>query len=237
MRNIAPVLVALLFINIQIAAADTLHGFCVAPAPACTDNGTITPTSANPPTFGFNSSGRTKGNFELLLLVPNNEDTSPASYSLNINGLNVTNTPESSTLFSSTAFTSGKLGTYLGLSYTPDNPLSAFLPSTQTLDSGATGYFVYTFLFGAETGNPKDEATAPTFSIASGSVLLGSVFVGLELNSKGTVFGSTPSSAAILETHAPGPVVPEPATAGLLACGLGAALWVRSRRRPWFRRR
>lgn len=218
-------------IGAQIAPADTLHGFCVSPTPACSDNGTITPTDTNPPTFGFSSSGTEKGNFELILLVPNNEDVSPTSFSLKLNGTNVTNTPVTSSLFSSTAFTSGTLETYLGLSYTPSNPLSAFLPSTQAVDSNATGYYVYTFLFGMETGNPKNQGTAPTFSVASGSLLLGSVFLGLERNTSG-VFAATPPSGAIIENHAPPPLssVPEPATVGFVAFGLAAALWIRKRR-------
>jgi hypothetical protein len=207
------------------AMADTLHGFCVSPAPACSDNGNITPTNANPPHFGFGSSGSTEGNFELMLLVPNNEDASPSTYSLTIDGTNVNNASVSSTLFSTTAFTGSgtKLGTYLGASYTPSNPLSAFLPYTQAVDSGATGYYVYLFNFGKETGNPKNNATAPTFSIASGAVDSGSVFLGLEFTGSniftGNIFGATPPSSAILENGAP-PSVPEPATLGLLGSAL-----------------
>lgn len=209
----------------HVVVADTLHGFCMSPTPACSDNGTITPTSTNPPNFGFNSSGTTMGNFELIALVPNNEDATPSSYSLTLNGSNVTTTSASSSLFNTTAFTSGKLESYLGVSYTPSNPLSAFLPSTQAVDSGATGYYVYLFNFGAETGNPKNQAMAPMFSVSSGTVELGSVFLGLEFTGsdifKGSIFGATPPSGAILEDAPPTTTpVPEPASVGLLGIAL-----------------
>ena len=217
------------------ALADTLHGFCVNPAPACTDNNTITPTNTNPPDFGFNSSGTTQGNFELIALIPNNEDASPSTYSLKLNGTNVASAAVSSTLFSTTAFTTGKLEDYLGVSYTPSNPLSAFLPSTKAVDSGATGYYVYLFNFGAETGNPKNQGTAPTFNAAIGSVDLGSVLLGLEFSGNsvftGRIFGATPPSGAIIEDGAPPPSVPEPASFGLVGLVLLLCVgWTRFRR-------
>lgn len=236
-RTTVLALLALGVAGAQLAVADTLHGFCVSPTPACSDNGTITPTSTNPPNFGFNSSGTTMGNFELIALVPNVLDTAPTSYSLTLNGTNVTNTPVTSTLFNTSAFASGKLETYLGVSYTPSNPLDAFLPSTQAVVPGATGYYVYLFNFGAETGNPKDQATAPTFSVSSGTVDIGTVFLGLQFNGSdiftGTIFGATPPSGAILETGAPTPV-PEPATFGVLGAGLLCLLF--SAKRGIFKR-
>lgn len=216
------------------ALSDTLHGFCVSPAPACADNGNITPTSTNPPDFGFQSSGTTQGNFELLLLVPNNADVSPSTYSLSVNGTNLTNTLVSSSLFSATAFTSGKLdgnpGGYLGVSYSPSNALSAFLPNTQAVDAGATGYYVYLFNFGAETGDPKNQGTAPIFTIASGTVDVGSIFLGLEFTGSniftGNIFGASQPTGAILVADPSSASVPEPATLGLVGLvllGLGLA--------------
>jgi len=228
MRKTLFLAVSAVLLGIEIANADTLHGFCVSPTPTCSDNGTVTPTSTNPPNFGFNSSGTTMGNFELLLLAPNNEVSSPSTFSLTIGGTNVSDASATSSLVSTTAFTGGKLETLLGLSYTPSNPLSAWLPTTQSVDAGATGYFVYTFSFGAETGNPKDQATAPTFKITSGSVPQGSIFAGLQFatGSTTTVIGATPPSGAIFEsgvprsTPPPPPSVPEPTSAGLLLMGV-----------------
>jgi hypothetical protein len=228
------------FLAIQVGNADTLHGFCVSPTPTCSDNGTVTPTGTNPPNFGFNSSGTTMGDFELLLLAPNNEVSSPSTFSLTIAGTNVATASAASSLVNTTAFTGGKLESVLGLSYTPSNPLSAWLPSTESIDTGATGYFVYTFWFGAETGNPKDQATAPTFKITSGSLPLGSIFAGLQFATGSTtsVIGSTPPSAAIFVSgkgpSPPPPSVPEPTSAGLLLTGLAASVCVIRKRRKIF---
>jgi hypothetical protein len=46
-------------------------------------------------------------------------------------------------LFSTTAWTTGTLADFLGITASPDNPIGAFLPATQALDPGATGFFVY----------------------------------------------------------------------------------------------
>lgn len=221
----------------QMAFGDELHGFCGTPTvTTCSDNGTITPTSTNPPSFGFWSTGSTMGNFELILMAPNNEVTAPSSYSLSVNGTNVTNTPVTSSLFSTTAFTSGHLSDYLGLNTHPKNPVGAFLPSTQAAQgvTTASGYYVYTFNFGAETGSPNKTGNPPEFSIASGSVPLGSVFLGFEyscisptctsnsiFDKHADIFGYTPNSGAVLEDGMPKTSVPEPASAALV---LGALL-------------
>lgn len=240
--SLAVLALSLVPLGAQMAFGDTLHGFCVSPATACPENNvggvTITPTSANPPYFGIGSSGTTEGNFELVLMAPDNAVT-PKSYSLIVNGTNVSNASVTSALFQPSpfaAFTSGKLETYLGLSYTPANPISGFLGATQHVDSGATGYYVYLFNFGAETGNPKNDSTAPQFSIASGSVPLGSVFLGLEFNgatdifsSSANIFGATPPSASILEDGTPNTSVPEPADFALVGLGLLALGCARKR--------
>jgi PEP-CTERM motif len=213
-------------LNMQVMNADTLRGFCVSPTPTCTDDGTITPTSANPPNFGFQSSGTTQGEFELVLLAPNNDIVSPGAFSLKIDGSNVTKASATSTLVSTTAFTSGKLENYLGLSYTPSNPLNHYLPLTQSVDALATGYYVYTFNFGMEAGDPKNINTAPTFSLDGGILPLGSLLFGLEFNGD-QVLGATTPSGAILETK--NPAVPEPATAGLLGAALVGCYFIRKK--------
>src|SRR6266487_2377005 len=56
------------------AFAATLHSYCIFPTPTCTSNGTITPTTTNPPHFGFartpNSGAAT--DFFLEVLIPDN---------------------------------------------------------------------------------------------------------------------------------------------------------------------
>jgi hypothetical protein len=216
-------------LNMQVMNADTLHGFCVSPTPTCTDDGTITPTSANPPNFGFQSSGTTQGEFELVLLAPNNEIVSPGAFSLKIDGSNVTKASATSALVSTAAFTSGKLENYLGLGYTPSNPLNHYLPLTQSVDALATGYYVYTFNFGMETGDPNNVNTAPRFSLDGGILPLGSLLFGIELND-GQVVGATIPSGAVLETKQP--AVPEPASAALVGAALLGCYFSKRKGRP-----
>lgn len=60
------------------AFANALHGFCFSPTPTCSDNGTNTPTSTNPPNFGFaySTKGTASGNYILAFLAPNMQDPS-----------------------------------------------------------------------------------------------------------------------------------------------------------------
>lgn len=223
---------SLLCLSGSLAFGDTLHGFCISPTPACNDNGTITITKTNPPSFGFVADpGKNKYDFELLFLAPDNEDVTPGTFSLTLNGTNVTNTSVTSALFKPVAFTSGKLEDYLGLSYTPSNPLSAFQPSTRAVDLGASGYYIYTFDFGNETGNSKKQSTAPQFSLSSGSIPLGSVFLGLEWSGRDVVGATPPSGAIIVDASS----VPEPASSAFALVGL-ALIAIGSARKRIFRR-
>ena len=58
------------FLAIPGSAQATLHGFCSTAAP-CTDTGTNTPTSVNPPDFGFSAGGHSAmGDVMIDILVP-----------------------------------------------------------------------------------------------------------------------------------------------------------------------
>lgn len=61
--------------------ADTLHGFCWGSS-TCSDQGSNTPTSNNPPQFGFegSGSGNTSGSLFLEFLVPTSLDPNPSSF-------------------------------------------------------------------------------------------------------------------------------------------------------------
>lgn len=208
----------------QTASADTLHGFCWGGS-TCTDNGTNTPTSINPPKFGFNGSGGdVTGVFVIDFLIPDNVATKPVS-------IGVTGTvPGTATLFSITPWTSGKLDSYLGISASPNNPIGAFGAG------GVTGYFVYQLNLGTQTlGGNSDPSTGPEESTSLG-LPLDSYIVGfLNTAAAGTPanWSATANSGAILETGdptPPPPSIPEPSSLLLFGTGLTAAAGLARRR-------
>jgi len=196
---------------------DPIHGYC-AGAGQCVDNGTNSPTSTNPPSnFGFTiSPGPQTGDLRIDVLVPNNEPA-PASFAL-------TGTlAGTATLFSPTAWTSGDLASYLGISASPNNTIGAFLPSTQALDPLATGFFVFNVDLGNATlqdaANPN---VSPLENISPG-LPLASYLVAFLNNTIATA-----NSGAIFVNHK----APEPASMTLLGTGLvGLGFALRLRRR------
>lgn len=167
-----------------------LHAFCVSPTPACLDNGTVTPTNTNPPSFGFATGGG--GTFTSVLLevlVPNNVKNA-ATQSITITGTThpttgaagVVTTLTDTAAFSATAWpsagnTNETLATYLGIS-SGNNKASAWLPSTDAVDPGANAYFVYQFAFPKETfggnasGTPGQDPTFTTsYHFAVGTII------------------------------------------------------------------
>ena len=159
---------------------DPLHGYC---SVGCVDNGTNSPTTQNPISgFGFTiSPGPQTGNLTVDVLVPDNLVSMPSSLSFAITGT-LTGTAN---LFSATAWTSGFLASYLGLNASPANPIGAYLPSTQALDLGATGFYVYQVDLGHIT---LEAASDPNISPLEdiGALPLASYIVGFLTTSKTT---------------------------------------------------
>jgi hypothetical protein len=189
------------------------HGFCSL-GNTCTDNGTNTPTSVQPPEFGFASSGQgASGTLFIDILSPNNLAI-PGSFTIT-GALSGT-----ATLFSSTPWTAGFLDAYLGISASPANPIGAFLPATLTYQPGATGYYVFQANLGSTTllgtsgvGQPGQDA----FLLQLGQNLAAGGYIVAFLDQDGS-FGATANSGAILETDR----LPEPGTWAMMLLGFGA---------------
>jgi hypothetical protein len=208
---------------------DPLHGYC-AGAGQCVDNSVNSPTSNNPPVnFGFTiSPGPASGSQYMVdILTPDNVAAGPS--------FTLTGPSGTATLVPGSPWTAGALDTFLGISASPMNPIGAFLPSTQGLDPGATGFNVYAANLGPITlqdaSNPN---VSPLENITSGVLPKGSYIVAF-LN-EGTAVApnwvATANSGAIFETDSPPitttapPSVPEPSALALLGtalAGLGFA--------------
>ena len=217
---------------------DPLHGFCYGTTPACIDNGTNTPTSTNNPSFGFFVTPDPQvGDLHIAVLVPNNAVVLPSLLSFLVTGTQGgpgNNLPllGIATLFNTAAWTGGRLDVYLGIDAAPNNPIGAFLPSTQGLDPGATGFFVYDVDLGQnQLFKNSGKLSGPLLNI-SGDIPLASYIVGF-LNTgpdDDPNWIATANSGAIFITVPPPPKVPVPATLALLAAGL-LGIGVLSRRR------
>jgi hypothetical protein len=110
-------------------------------------------------------------------------------------------------LVSGTAWTTGSLQSYLGISGTPNNPIGAYIEP-----SGATGWWVYRASLSNITlpGAPSDAATL----LLGQNLPINSYITAYIGNSDG--YDATANSGALREVP-----VPEPATWAMMLLGFG----------------
>lgn len=219
------------------ASAGNIHTLCVSPTPTCLDNGSITPVTDNTPNFGFEEKGGSDtGNFYLQVLIPDNV-LNGDSLSITVNGVNTAIASLTPGVFSSTAWSSGQLDAYLGISASPTNPIGAYLPLTQAYQPSATGYFVYQYNFGQVAFGSADPTFSTTFTLPVGTVING-FFNYQDCHGPKTApvcssaWLATPNSQSLIITDGtPPPPLPEPATLSLLGAGLIGVRYLRRKRK------
>jgi hypothetical protein len=221
---------------------DPLHGCII--GTNCGDNGIVTPVNANPlPNFTFTASaGPLTGDFLVEILIPD-DAANAASLSFSISGTsggagdNTTIGPVSSALMGH--WTGGNLGDFLGLSASPNNPISAWLPYTQAHgDAGANGFDVYQVDLGVNELQSPSNPTMPVLTLAGSDLPIASLLTAFL--SQGSSYISTANSGAIFEESAPGGVGTLNAPVaelysivmlGTILLGMGAAMKKRLRSR------
>ncbi len=223
-----------------------LHGFCIDATPgSCVDVGASTPTSVNPPVFGFTSGGQSiTGDFIVGILIPN-DNLPPASFTILNNATSLaigTATPLSITT-SWTNPPTNELGAYMTSVGAEDitggngHPLSAYLTSTQNplLDPSATGFWVYEADLGTRTLQTNANALNGLIMTLDSQLPLGSWLLGFLCTDTQCTMNA--NSGGIIE-EGPGcpdchvENIPEPLTLSLFGAGLiGAAAARRLRRK------
>jgi hypothetical protein len=221
---------------------DPLHGMvCNATGGGCSnlDNGTFAPITFGPNvTFAFDTSGQAQtGDLRLLFLIPDNEvpGTLPTINSTSISGGSAMVTALRAGV-DWTGPAGSKLGDFIGSAPfnngSPPNTFSAIFPSSQALDVGETGFFVFTIDVGLVTlAANSDTSTSVFFSPAGGLPVGTSILAVLNTDvagGSGNGIINTASSGQLLvqpTAAVPGPIVGAglpglvAACAGLLALG------------------
>ncbi|HEX3525127.1 MAG TPA: hypothetical protein VHT52_23940 [Stellaceae bacterium] len=206
---------------------DPLHFSC---SNCAADNGTFTPSNGTPLDIAAFSSPANSGDLILKILLPSNDTMlSTDLVTGTVNGASVSS---NANLFSTTAWTSGSLElNYLGQTLAggaPPNDITAFLPSTDAVDPGATGFFLLTLDLGQVSLNTPGGTSPTDLTVATdfaGGWILGDLLTG-----NGDV--TTAQSAALFVQPLAVNATPIGATVWLFASGLavfGMFMWKRKR--------
>jgi hypothetical protein len=209
----------------QTISEETLHGFCGGAwtSTTCSTNGVITPTNSLAGGFGFtrapdNNDGWTAPQIWVVFLIPNS--TNVGSFSVNTTLMGPVVDPATQEIRQWLYPPNSNFADFLGLVQEkgPTNPIDAFLPSTQALATGASGYTVYRANLGAvHFGQYTDPTFTTDLTPPAGTV----VFAYITDISGGThIMDSTSNGTALLVSP-----VPEPAT----IVGLGTIVLLMTR--------
>jgi hypothetical protein len=152
------------------------------------------------------------------VLIPDNV-LNGDSLSMTIDGVNTSIASQTPGVFNATAWTSGQLDAYLGISASPTNPIGAYLPLTQAYQPSATGYFVYQYDFGTVSFGSNDPTFSTNFALPIGTVINGFFHIA-DCDRKCWLATPNSQSLIISDPNHPPPPLPEPATLSLFGAGL-----------------